>query len=601
MRARGGRLPLEVALEQIYRAAKRVDRHLRRARLRLQPPPEVALRQPLAPGVAACGDEVLLDPVPPEAPGALLELFRQAQRTQRRVSLRTLEEVRAVLEGDDPARRVASSRLPAVRREAPARRSPTFRVDPPAVTGFRDLLRGGRGVAQVVSAMHEAGLLRSFLPEFSVTECLAQADPYHVYTVDEHTLAALRALEGESPHAGHEPAREREDRLREELFLRTRRRDLLRLALILHDCGKVGGSMGHTERSVTRVPGVARRLGLGPGEERHVAFLVRTSPLLSRMAEQRDVDTPETVASLVELCGRDPLRLEHLYLLTCADVMGVAPGALTRWKDTLLTRLFERAAQEIAGTAPPASPESVGGWLEALRGRVDQAALEAHLEQCPPGYLAAIEEGELLLHLELIEALEGEPPLALHWALEQGFARVWISTLDQHGLLSQLCGALSGAGWDILGLEASERRDGLVFDRFALVEGPGATPSEEVGALVRRVLTGELDPSALIAARVRREPPQPPSAAPAPLRIRLDDEALEDATLIDVTAPDRVGLLYDLTRALRELDLDIDFAKVVTKGNRAVDVFHVQGPGGGPVPPSQRDEVLAALLRAAEG
>ncbi|MGE0709719.1 MAG: hypothetical protein AB7N76_22145 [Planctomycetota bacterium] len=576
---RGGRLALEVALEEIYRAAKHVDRLLRRCRLRLLPPPPPALRQPLAPGVAAIGDEVVLDPLPPSGP-ALLELFRQAQRTQRAIPLHTLEAARQGVGA--------------------------LQLDPAALQSFRELLAGGRGVARVLADMHEAGVLGVFLPEFAALECLAQADPYHAYTVDEHTLAALRALEGEAPHPGREPSREREDRVREELFLRARSRELLRLGVLLHDSGKAGGSLGHDERGAALVPGVARRLGLSPGEERHVAFLVRHDATLSRMADERDVDAPDTVTRLLELVEGDPLRLEHLYLLTCADVAAVAPGALTRWKDSLLTRLYERAAQALEGAAPPPTPDTVEGWLAALAGRVDPVRLRAHLERCAPGYLAEVSEGELLLHLELLDELTGEPPLALRWTSVAGIERVWIVTKDRPGLLARLCGALSGAGLDILGLSTSERLDedgALVLDRFALRAGRGAPPPEQREARLREVvggvLAGALDPEALLAERARREPPSSTGPTPVPVRIRARDEP--GYTLVDVSAPDRVGLLHDLTLAISAADLDIALAKVATRGDRAVDVFHVTAPGGGPIPAARREPLLRALERAARG
>ena len=42
------------------------------------------------------------------------------------------------------------------------------------------------------------------------------------------------------------------------------------------------------------------------------------------------------------------------------------------------------------------------------------------------------------------------------------------------------------------------------------------------------------------------------------------------------TAPDAVGVLYRITRALAELDLDIRSAKVQTLGPQVVDAFYVR-------------------------
>src|SRR5690606_2170312 len=116
-----------------------------------------------------------------------------------------------------------------------------------------------------------------------------------------------------------------------------------------------------------------------PDEERQVRFLVQEHLTLSRMAEKRDVDAPATVDDLLRVVGHDLERLEHLYLLTVADVRGVSSRAMTRWKDHLLTRLYEhaRAALE-GGPALPRRPDTVEGWLALLEGRTDRAALAAH-------------------------------------------------------------------------------------------------------------------------------------------------------------------------------------------------------------------------------
>src|SRR5207302_952437 len=147
--------------------------------------------------------------------------------------------------------------------------------DPKVVAALREVLRGATHVAATVRAMHDSGWLDELLPEFGALDCLAQADAYHAYTVDEHTLAAIAALEGQpaAPDGG------------------------------------------------TVLPAA-----------------------------------PETRAALLSACGRDVERLDHLYLMTVADVRAVSPRAFTRWKDTLLTRLYESAREEATRGGEAAHP-----------------------------------------------------------------------------------------------------------------------------------------------------------------------------------------------------------------------------------------------------
>ncbi|MBI3725712.1 ACT domain-containing protein [bacterium] len=581
---RAGRLGVENFLRDVYLAAKLVDRTLRLARDRIMRALAGGASsgprgQRLSPGIVATGAELSLEPRALEGEDGLAraaELFLLAQRTKREVSLAAREEVRRAL-------------APEKADEKPLEK---LRSDPAVVRALREILRGTNHVAATLRAMHDAGFLGELLPELGALDCLAQADPYHAYTVDEHTLAAVAALEGEpaAPDGGavlpHTP--EREDRIREELLHRTSRRDLLRLGLLLHDAGKIGGAPGHTERGVALVPDVARRLGLALDEERHVRFLVEHHLTLSSLVEKRDVDAPATRAELLRFCDRSVERLDHLYLLTCADVRAVSPRAFTRWKDTLLTRLYERAREEAAlgpvAIRPATDEDVVRELVPRLPAGIVEADVHAHLALCPSPYLVEVDPGETILHLELLRSLARER-VAFRSLEEDGFDRIYFATRDRPKLFGAICGALAACGLNIVAASAFTRRDGIALDRFAVVPAagsgetlhPSAERWAEVASTVSRVLAGELDADALMRSRARRistAPEAEPVRRP-PVRVRLSNKISPKTTVVDVTAPDRLGLLHDLACALSDLGLDIRLAKVATKGDRAIDVFYV--------------------------
>ena len=75
---------------------------------------------------------------------------------------------------------------------------------------------------------------------------------------------------------------------------------------------------------------------------------------------------------------------------------------------------------------------------------------------------------------------------------------------------------------------------------------------------------------------------------PQPM-LRLENAADELTTrVIDVLAPDAIGVLHRVTRALAELEIDIRSAKITTIGPQAVDAFYVRDAAGGKLV----DEVL---------
>jgi [protein-PII] uridylyltransferase len=566
-RAHTGRLGVENFLRDVFQAAKAIDRTLRLARDRVERALEgrSVRTQRLVPGIVAHGPVLSLEPSAVTLENAA-ELFLLAQKTKREVSLATREAIRRLLSQDEKA-------------------TERFRTDPATVRALRNTLAGATHVAATLRSMHDANYLDELLPEFGALDCLAQADPYHAYTVDEHTLAAVAALEGEpaAPDGGtalERPA-EREDRIREELLHRIGRRDLLRIGLLLHDAGKTGGNLGHVERGVALVPEAARRLGLSLDEERHVRFLVEHHLTLSRLVDERDVDAPETRQRLLAVCERDLERLDHLYLMTAADVRAVSPRAFTRWKDTLLTRLWERARAEAERGGPVAHARDEEGLVEELLPRlpagVTEADLREHFALCPRPYLVECDPEEILVHLALLAEI-GSAPVAVSAVAEDGFDRLYVATRDRPRLFSALCGSLAACGLNIVAAQAFTRKDGLVLDRFAVV-GAG----EHVDAVrktIARVLAGE-DVKALIAARARRLSPESPAGGRTPpVRVRVSNKISAQMTVVDVTAPDRVGLLHDLAGALSDAELDIRLAKIATKGDRAVDVFYVTTTAG---------------------
>ena len=74
--------------------------------------------------------------------------------------------------------------------------------------------------------------------------------------------------------------------------------------------------------------------------------------------------------------------------------------------------------------------------------------------------------------------------------------------------------------------------------------------------------------------------------------MQFDNDISAAATVIEVHAPDRIGLLYRITTTLAAAGLDIRSAKVQTMGPHAVDSFYVRDHDGHKV---TDDAVLGAL------
>ncbi|MBI4577967.1 MAG: [protein-PII] uridylyltransferase [Planctomycetes bacterium] len=549
-------LAVEGFMRDYYLAARQVERmaeHVAALVRRRRGP--LGVRRPITDELAAVDLRLYFrrEGLPGAAPpGFLLEVFQVAQRQELQVSDEVLEAVRRDL----------------------GRVDDEFRSDPAHAAAFLSILQGSAGVASALYAMHRSGLLGEYLPEFGALSCLVQFDAYHEYTVDEHTLHAVRNIEA------FEHAQAPEDTARRTCLHMLARPDLVRLVLLLHDTGKAKGG-NHVEASTAMVPQVARRLGLPQRDAEHVHFLVENHLLMSATAEHRDLSEGATIRAFAERVGGLE-RLGMLYLVTCADIMAVGHGAWTRWKDALVTDLYRKTAELLAG-APMAAP---GSYLErvlaAAGPTADRDAIGRHLERVPERYALEVEPAAAARHPSLVAGLEGRAVTMDAEARGEG-TTLWICTRDRPLLFAQLAGCLAARGLNIVGAYAYTRSDGVVLDRFdvSLEEADRADPrvwgrTEETLA---QVLGGQADLDALLARRARRVPDRPRFEQPRPRRVLISNKVSPRYTVVDVSMQDRIGLLHGLAAAIGRMGCDIHFARATTRANLAVDVFYVSRGG----------------------
>lgn len=574
---------VEAFMSDYYKSSKAVDRALRLARHALER--RIAARADHAPEhrprriadkfVALAHEIELARPdvfeSSPDCSPAM-ELFLEAQREKLDIAEPTIEAVRKILPRMNEGER-ESSRLALL---------------------FRKLLAGRTRVASTLRAMHRASLLGEYLPEFGTLDGLWQQDPYHEYTVDEHSIRCVEALEGFAE------SREREDQLRAEILGRVERSDILRLGVLLHDMGKGKGG-AHVEVGTAMVPEVVRRMGLTVEEGRILRFLVEQHLWMSKTIEQRDFSSPETLAKFCEVVG-DEERLELLYLLTAADMRGVGGHAFPRWKDALLTSLYQMARDRFRGGERHAihTEERRAEILARLPEGVTAADLDKHLDLAPKRYQLEVEPFDVVVHLRLIRDLErGQNPTTAH-VVDGALRYFWVCTRDRPGLFASIAGVLAARGASILSADAYTRRDGVILDKLTLAISQELADDETywegLDNLLTDVIGGRKKVEDVVAAARSRVPyRETPKAPPRPTVIKVSNKLSDRYTVLDIGIEDRVGLLYDIAHKLTELGLDIHYSKISTRANRAADVFYVTRDGAKVEDPAELEKVQSAL------
>jgi [protein-PII] uridylyltransferase len=332
------------------------------------------------------------------------------------------------------------------------------------------------------------------------------------------------------------------------------RPDLLLLSALLHDIGK-GWPGDHRVTGEVVARDVARRVGLGPSDAELVAGAVRHHLLLPQTATRRDLDDPVTVAQVAGAVGGRPL-LELLHALAIADGLATGPAAWNDWKENLVGDLVRRVESVLAGEPPP----------EPLPLRPDQQAL----------------------------ADQGSP------AARVKGSEVTIVAPDRPGLLWEAAGVLASHRLAVRSANATSHGK-MAVASFTVVPEYGDPPDADlVTSDLRRALEGRLDVAERLERRMRAHRDSPVPVAPP--KVTLVDDASSTATVIEVRAHDRPGLLWRIGRALGDCGLDVRAARVETLGAEAVDVFYVVDASGGPVGGTRiRGKIAAQVLAALTG
>ena len=417
-----------------------------------------------------------------------------------------------------------------------------------------------------VRAMHETGVLTAIFPELAEIECLVIRDFFHRYTVDEHTLVTLQNLW--SLRAATDPWL----RTFRDLLAEIKDPGVLAFALLFHDAGKGALAEGHIDASLRLVQDPMTRIQMPWQDRDMVMFLIGRHLDLSAAMFSRDVFDPQTIRDVAHQMGTVE-RLKVLTLMTYADISAVNPTTMTPWRAEQLWQLYLMVYNELTReleterieAVPTGSPERI-----------------AFLQGFPVRYLRTHSEAEIDEHMALEEKSRKRGMAVDIRRLESAWQLTLVAH-DRPGLFAAVAGTLSCFGMNILKAEAFGNLRSLVLDTFTFAD-PARTldlnPSEveRLHATVERVLTGKADVKELL--RNRPKPVLPSRKAGIAARVVFDSEASSTATLIEIVAEDRPGLLYDLATAISANGGNIEVVLIDTQAHKAIDVFYVTADGG---------------------
>ena len=507
----------------------------------------------------------------------LIRLFHVAQRTELDIHPRALRRAGQSL-------RLIGAKL---------------RENPEANRLFLEILTSRKDPETALRRMNEAGVFGRFIPDFGRVVGQMQYDMYHHYTVDEHTLFAIGIL-----HKIESGQLKDETPLSTALAGTIVSRRALYLAVLLHDIAKGRGG-DHSVLGERVAQKLGPRLGLTGEETETVGWLVRWHLLMSGTAFKRDIGDPQTVADFVGHV-QSPERLKLLLILTSADIRAVGPQVWNGWKAALLRDLYHRAVEVMSGGLTVEPEDSrVAAAQAAVRDKLpdfSEAEFAAFVKAGYPFYWLSFEADTHARHARLMREAEASgAPLVVEKRVDaqRAVTEITLYTADHPGLFSRIAGALAVSGANIVDARIMTMSNGMAFDTFWVQDLSGKAfdrPDKlaRLAVVFENVLTGDLKPHRELA-----RPPAFPSRTQvftvAP-RVLVDNRASALHTVIEVNGRDRPGLLFELTRELTRLNLQVSSAKISTYGEKVVDVFYVKNLFGHKVEhPAKLAEIRTTL------
>jgi len=531
--------------------------------------------------------EVASDHLYLQQPHAILETFHIYQTTVgvKGLSARTL---RALYN----ARRVMNGK---------------FRADPANRAMFRRILMEPQGITHAMRLMNQTSVLGRYLWVFRHIVGQMQHDLFHVYTVDQHILMVLRNV-----RRFFIPEHSHEYPFCSQLAAGWDKPWILYAAALFHDIAKGRGG-DHSELGAQDVRTFCRQHAIDREDTRLIEFLVAEHLTMSRLAQKADLSDPDVIADFARRVG-DERRLTALYLLTVADIRGTSPKVWNAWKGKLLEDLYRLTLRALGGRAPDPGAEVESRKREALQllalHALPHNAHKALWDTLDVSYFMRHQADDIAWHTRMLTRELARPERQTTEARERCIVRarqspegeglqVLVYAPDQPDLFARICGYFDMAHFSILDARVHTTLTGHALDTFQVVVPELADHYRELTAMVETRLAQVIDERGPLPPPTRGRLSRRVKSFPITPRVDLRPDEKAQRWLLSVSASDRAGLLYGITRVLAKHALSVQLAKITTLGERVEDTFLISGA---PLQVNKRQiEIETELLETLEG
>jgi [protein-PII] uridylyltransferase len=456
----------------------------------------------------------------------------------------------------------------------------SFRADERNKKIFLEILRAPIKMTRQLRRMTRYGILGQYLPEFGKIVGQMQHDLFHAYTVDAHTLEVVK-----NARRFLYPDFELRFPVSSRVARRLRKPELLYIAGLYHDIGKGRGG-DHSELGAVDAARFCREHGYDEKDSELVVWLVANHLVMSAISQRKDISDPEVIQQFAEHVG-DQEHLDYLFTLTVADINATNPNLWNAWRGSLLRQLYTETKRALRrGLENPVDKQS---WL--LKNRIaardileDRGFTVEELEelwrQRGEDYFLRERPEDIAWHSEAIASHhQQDTPLVLaRNSVDSSVAnttQIFIHARGHAELFSQICAKLEQLDLSVHDARIYNANDGMSLDTFFVLDSDGQSIAEDGTRIkiIQAQLTEALSGATGAPQIVQRRTPRRVKSFSVPTETSMSVDQTRNVSVLEVSAPDRPGLLARIGKIFVELGVELQAAKIQTLGERVEDVF----------------------------
>jgi len=529
--------------------------------------------------------EVTHDAVFTQQPSALLELF--------------------VLMARDPRLRGVSAGTIRLIHQHHHLINEDFRNDPHCHHLFIELFRQGIGLTHELRRMNRYGVLAAYLPVYGNIVGQMQHDLFHVYTVDEHTMFVVRNLRRltVAEFADEFPLSTR-------IIKRIDKQEILTLSAFFHDIGKGRGG-DHSRLGAIDAAIFCRKHNINEHDTQMIKWLVENHLLMSVTAQRKDISDPDIIAEFAQHIGNQK-RLDHLYLLTVADIRATSPSLWNSWKDALLAELYHATSRALRhGLDNPVDHQGLAADTQAQalalldpllkKATLNNAAIAQQWQLLGQDYFLRHSADEVAWHTQaIIEHGDNDASLILiRGETHRGGSAIFVYARDKDYIFATITATLETLGLNIIDARVITSNNGFTLDTFLVLDRDAKQITNtgrqhEICTKLNNSLHHPDDISQTSIALTRQQ-----KHFPIATKIHFRDDEKNRRTQMEVVTSDRPGLLARLASGMLHCNLLLQNAKIATFGERAEDIFLITNTQQKPLQDKDKNclrETISKLL-----